>query len=117
MSASGQVIVLRMRSGRKIKAARGGYARHRTPAFGQRSADGELVSDDRETAVISHMRELRETGMSYQRIADQLNAEGLTAKRGGLWHSMTVSRVLQRPPGHLTRWEGTVTRLARLHVQ
>jgi hypothetical protein len=42
------------------------------------------------------MRELRGEGMGYKAIADRLNAEGLTSKRGGTWHPQTVSRVLAR---------------------
>jgi DNA invertase Pin-like site-specific DNA recombinase len=90
------MIVLRMKSGRKIKAAKGGYAGYGSPEFGKRSVDKELVTDDREAAVTARMRELRSAGKSYREIADTLNAEGLEAKRGGEWHSMTVSRVLSR---------------------
>lgn len=92
------LVAKRMRNGRKAKAAAGGYAGYGSPAFGQRSDGGELVADEREAAVTARMRELREAGMSYQQIADQLNAEGLQAKRGGAWHSMTVGRVLSREP-------------------
>jgi DNA invertase Pin-like site-specific DNA recombinase len=45
------MIVLWMKSGRKIKAAKGGYAGYGSPAFGQRSVDKELVADEREAAV------------------------------------------------------------------
>jgi DNA invertase Pin-like site-specific DNA recombinase len=90
------LVAKRMRNGRKAKAAAGGYAGFGSPAFGQRSVDGELVTDERETAVTARMRELRDNGLSYRQIADQLNSEGLTAKRGGSWHPQTVSRVLER---------------------
>ena len=94
------MIVVRMKAGRKAKAAKGGYAGYGSPAFGQRSVDGELVTEKREVAVIGRMCELRDGGMSYRQIADRLNAEGLAPKRGGVWHSMTVSRVLGRQAGH-----------------
>jgi DNA invertase Pin-like site-specific DNA recombinase len=90
------MIVLRMKSGRKVKAAKGGYAGYGSPRFGQRSVDKELVADEREQAVKARLRDLRDAGMSYRDIAAQANAEGLKSKRGGEWHSMTVSRVLQR---------------------
>lgn len=90
------MIVLRMKSGRKIKAAKGGYAGYGSPAFGKRAIDKELVTDEREAAVAARMQELRADGESYRQIADQLNTEGLAPKRGGVWHSMTVSRVLGR---------------------
>jgi len=90
------LIAKRMRNGRKAKAAAGGYAGYGSPAFGQRSVDGELVTDDREAAVAARIRELRSEGSSLRQIADQLNAEGLRPKRGGMWHPMTVGRVLER---------------------
>jgi DNA invertase Pin-like site-specific DNA recombinase len=90
------LVAKRMRNGRKAKAEAGGYAGYGSPAFGQRSDGGELVTDEREAAVTTRMRELRGQGLSFQQVADQLNAEGLTSKRGGAWHGMTVSRVLAR---------------------
>ena len=89
----------RMRNGRKEKAAAGGYAGYGSPAFGQQSVAGELAAEEREAAVITRMRELRRAGLSYRLIADQLNAEGLAAKRGGRWHQQTVARVLGRESG------------------
>lgn len=86
----------RMRNGRKEKAAAGGYAGYGSPAFGRQSVAGALVTDAREAAVIARMRTLRREGLSYRLIADQLNTEGLTAKRGGRWHQQTVARVLGR---------------------
>ena len=90
------LVAKRMRNGRKAKAATGGYAGYGSPAFGQRSVDAELVTDENEAAVIDRMRELRGEGLSYRLIAAQLNAEGLRSKRGGEWHPETVSRVLGR---------------------
>jgi DNA invertase Pin-like site-specific DNA recombinase len=90
------LIAKRMRNGRKSKAAEGGYAGYGSPAFGQQSVAGELVTEAREAAVIARMRELRRDGLSYRLIAGQLNAEGLAAKRGSQWHPQTVARVLGR---------------------
>ena len=90
------LIAKRMRNGRKAKAETGGYAGYGSPAYGQHSVNGELAADEQEAAVTARMRELRDAGMSYRQIAGQLTAEGLTAKRGGSWHSQTVARVLGR---------------------
>jgi DNA invertase Pin-like site-specific DNA recombinase len=90
------VINRRMQSGRAMKAERGGYAGYGSPAFGQRSVDKQLVTDEREAAVTARMRELREAGQSFRQIAGQLDAEGMAPKRGGQWHPQTVSRVLAR---------------------
>jgi DNA invertase Pin-like site-specific DNA recombinase len=90
------LVAKRMRNGRKAKAAAGGYAGYGSPAFGQRSVDGELVTEEAEAAVITRMHELRGAGLSYRLIAATLNEEGLKSKRGGDWHPQTVSRVLGR---------------------
>ena len=37
---------------------------------------------------------LRESGLSLQRIADRLNEDGQTTRRGSQWSPMTVERVL-----------------------
>jgi DNA invertase Pin-like site-specific DNA recombinase len=81
---------------RKARAAAGGYVRRGTPAFGERSVNGELVADDREAAVIAEIRELHDAGRSLRQIANHLNAAGRTPKRGGVWYAQTVSRVLAR---------------------
>jgi DNA invertase Pin-like site-specific DNA recombinase len=90
------LVAKRMRNGRKAKAAAGGYAGYGSPAFGQHSVGGELVADEDQAATITRMRELRGEGMGYKAIADRLNTEGLTSKRGGTWHPQTVARVLER---------------------
>ena len=43
------IIVLRLRKGRAAKAAKGGFA-YGSPAFGQQSIDGQLVTDEREAS-------------------------------------------------------------------
>lgn len=90
------LVAKRMRNGRKAKAAAGGYAGFGSPAFGQQSVDGELVTDEDQAATIARMRELRGEGLGYKAIAARLNAEGRQSKRGGSWHPQTVSRVLGR---------------------
>ena len=63
-----RLIVARLRRGRRLKAERGGFA----------------------------IRRLHRGGLSVRKIADQLNAEQIPAKRGGAWHPTTVARVLRR---------------------
>jgi len=90
------MIVLRMKAGRRIKAARGGYAGFGSPAFGQRSIDKKLVADEAEQAAVTRILELRDEGLSLREIIARLDAEGIPAKRGGGWSPSTVSRVLAR---------------------
>jgi site-specific DNA recombinase len=42
------------------------------------------------------MQELREAGKSLQGIADELNEQGHTTRRGKPWNAVQVSRVLDR---------------------
>ncbi len=56
-----------------------------------------LVANHREQAAIELIRLLRETGMSYGRIAELLNRKQIkTKERAGQWESMTVMRILKR---------------------
>lgn len=47
-----------------------------------------------ESAVIDRMVELRASGMAYEPIAQQLNAEGHKPRRGAKWYGKTVDNVL-----------------------
>jgi DNA invertase Pin-like site-specific DNA recombinase len=89
------MIKLRLKSGRKIKAAKGGYA-YGSPAFGQRAEGRELVEFWDEMHTITRIREMRESGLSLAKIADALNEQGIAPKRGPMWYAQTVSRVLSR---------------------
>ena len=45
--------------------------------------------------VRARLRRLRSKGWSYKRIADYLNAEGVTPARGGKWYSASVRKATQ----------------------
>ena len=45
------------------------------------------------------IRELRGEGLSLQRVADVLNSEGHTTRRGMPWNPVQVGRVLERVGG------------------
>ncbi len=96
----------RLNQGRKAKAARGGYAGYGSPAFGQRSINGELVEDPTEQQVIELIRRHHKSGKSLQQIADWLNQHGYTTKRGTLWKRISVKRVLDRLYGKTPRISG-----------
>ena len=40
------------------------------------------------------MKALRATGMGFDRIAGQLNAEGVKTRTGGRWHGLVINRIL-----------------------
>jgi DNA invertase Pin-like site-specific DNA recombinase len=49
---------------------------------------------DGEEAVIERMNALRATGLGFDRIAAQLNMEGLKTRTGARWHGLVVNRIL-----------------------
>ena len=55
------LIALRLQTGRRHKANRGGYA-YGAPGYGQRAVDGELVVDKDEQKVVQEMKKLRRKG-------------------------------------------------------
>lgn len=90
-----EVIVLRMRHGRRMKAKSGGFA-YGSPPFGYVSKDGELVKDPTEQAVIKRITALSKKGASLRAIAATLNDEGRKTKRGRSWTAPSVGDVLTR---------------------
>lgn len=88
------MIRLRLASGRRRKAEKGGYA-YGSPAYGFRAVDGALVPDAGEQKVIARALELRSEGASLRTIAETLTAEGHRPKRGSVWHPPTVARMLE----------------------
>ena len=77
--------VLKLRGARQRKKAKEGRCEGRK-AFGARYGEGQ---------AIQRMRELRLGGMAVDKIAAQLNAEGISSRMGKGWHGMSVSRILK----------------------
>ena len=77
-------IVLKLRGARMRKRAKTGRCEGRKP-YGY--FEGEQ-------AVVVRMKELRATGIGFDRIAPQLNAEGLKPRAGERWHGLVVNRIL-----------------------
>jgi DNA invertase Pin-like site-specific DNA recombinase len=67
-----------------------------TVPFGYRLAgDGvRLEPDAQEQAVLRRMRSLRHDGLSLRGVADRLNGEGLTTRRGTIWRFQYVASAL-----------------------
>lgn len=99
----------RLEKGRREKAAQGGYAGYGSPAFGQRSLDGELIEDPTEQQIIELIRRHHKSGKSLQQVADWLNQQGYTTKRGQQWQRISVKRVLDRLYGRTPRISGMET--------
>ena len=90
------VVWERLERGRRAKAAQGGYAGYGSPAFGQKTIDGQLVEDPKEQEIIDLIRRHHKSGKSLQQIADWLNHNEYKTKRGQQWRRISVKRVLDR---------------------
>lgn len=58
--------------------------------------DGELIGDPVEQQAIKLIRRHHKSGKSLQQIADWLNHQEYTTKRGHQWRRISVKRVLDR---------------------
>ena len=63
--------------------------------YGKDIVDGMLVPNAAEQRVIARMTALRADGVSYNRIADALNSDGVATKKNGTWGSQTVKNILE----------------------
>jgi DNA invertase Pin-like site-specific DNA recombinase len=64
-----------------------------------RSASGKAIrqkADEAYADLLPAVTKLKAEGLSLQSIADRLNAEGHTTRRGRPWNAVQVSRVLKR---------------------
>jgi len=58
---------------------------------------GELVENRAEAAVVRRIYAEFTGGKSQRQIAIELNAEGITAQRGGTWQQASISQILANP--------------------
>jgi site-specific DNA recombinase len=77
-------IVLKLKVARERKKAQTGRCEGRKP-YGYYEG---------EPAILLRMRELHLAGLSFHRVATQLNAEGLNPRMGQKWHGFAVNRIL-----------------------
>lgn len=96
----------RLEQARKAKASQGGYVGYGSPAFGQQSVDGELTDCTDEQQIIELIRRHHKSGKSLQQVADWLNQNGHTTKRGKQWQRISIKRVLDRLYGRMPRLSG-----------
>jgi DNA invertase Pin-like site-specific DNA recombinase len=94
------MVALRLRSGRRRKADRGGYA-YGSPHYGTRAENKALVADDAEQATLDRIRELHGEGASLRTIAETLTAEGHAPRKSKLrqsdeWHPESLRRIISR---------------------
>jgi len=86
-------IVERLHSGRKKKLESGRYAGGR-PAYGYHAKDGELIVSKTEAEIVRMIRKMRMGRMSFNKIANKLNAEGIKPKVGQKFYASTIHYIL-----------------------
>lgn len=70
--------------------------RKRGLAYGKKIKDREIVVHKKEQEVIEKIKELREQGFSYHKIADVLNVMGIRTKsRQAKWSGKIIHQVLR----------------------
>ncbi|MBD2152616.1 recombinase family protein [Pseudanabaena sp. FACHB-1277] len=67
-----------------------------SPAYGFTMVEKKLVKVAKEHEAIALIQQMKADGANLQAIADELNNQGITTKRGAKWQPMQVSRVLNR---------------------
>lgn len=90
--------------GVKLGSARPGHWKGNEAARIQGAAKGSAIAakarskaaDEAYTDIMPTMKQLRSDGKSFQQIADALNDEGQTTRRGKPWNASQVLRVLAR---------------------
>ena len=87
----------RTSSGRKVKAARGGYSGGRPP-YGYSPLNGKLVIVPEEAEVVKFVIESKENGKTFQTICDALNAMGKTNRSGTKFSISTLQVIIDNKP-------------------
>lgn len=96
------MVRLRLETGRRHKAAAGGYA-YGAPPFGYRAEHGQLVARPDEQQALALIAELHRAQLvagatSVREIAAALTAAGHRPRRGSYWHPGVVARIVARLP-------------------
>jgi len=87
-------ITMRTSSGRKVKAAAGGYAGGRPP-YGYKVINHRLYIENDEAQVVKFIITGKKRGMTYQQIVDCLNEKGIKSKSGKKWLISTAQKILE----------------------
>jgi site-specific DNA recombinase len=97
-----ELINMRLRAGRIAKAMSGNRASGQIP-YGYRKEDDTTVKDEVELVIVRKCRELRQRGLSYQKIADWLNNNDYKPRNWTpetpeiKFHNSTVQKILKNP--------------------
>ena len=87
-----ETICERTKDALQAKKARGEKTGGNTP-FGFDVINGKLVKNEEEQAIISEIKNLKNKGLSLRKIAEVLNAKGITTKNGKTWTATQIQRI------------------------
>lgn len=89
-----EVIGERTSAALQHKKANGEYTGGGIPYGYQLDADGKmLLEDEAEQKVIRAVLEYREAGLSLRKVADRLEADGFTTRKGGKFYAKQISNI------------------------
>jgi DNA invertase Pin-like site-specific DNA recombinase len=80
----------------KLQRVRSGYWHGGPPPFGYRLVDRKLEVEPTEAKWVAHMFKLSAGGASPAQIKQELDANGVTARRGGLWTIGSIAAMLKK---------------------
>jgi DNA invertase Pin-like site-specific DNA recombinase len=63
--------------------------------YGFDVVDGSLVDNPQEQQIKARVGKMRRSGMSFQKVADALNSDGIPTKKGCAWTAMQISRIVK----------------------
>ena len=87
---------VRTKAALAAKRRRGEYTGGKVPFGKAIAADGvHLVDCAEEQAILAEIAALQAEGLSLRKIADELNARGVTRRNGNAWHHVAVSRAIK----------------------
>lgn len=93
----------RLQAGKTATVAKKGTWLGGTPPIGystegsrQKSAGGILLINEEEAKIVKRCFQDRENGLSLAEIADNLNKEGFTTRKGKMFDKTTIFRILKR---------------------
>jgi len=98
-------IVERTTAGRDERGKLDGDKGGRLPMGYIRSEHGPVIVEA-EADIVRRIFEMRGSGAVLTAIADALNADGITTRRGGNWHASSVSNVLDNEDAYRGGYRG-----------
>lgn len=91
----------RTSGGRKVKAAKGGYAGGKAP-FGYKVDNGKLVVNPSEAEIVNIIFDLKDNGSTMQEITEYLNNNGYLTRKNKFFVISTIQSIL----GNRKTYEG-----------